>query len=89
MLYADDLALFSTTEAGLQRNIDRVHEYCTNWGLVINTDKSKVKVFSKTGRLVKNKFRFVVAMDELEYVNQFKYLGVIFTSNAKISVADP
>ena len=45
-------------------------------------------VFSKTGRLVKNKFRFVVGMDELEYVNQYKYLGVIFTSNAKFSVAE-
>ena len=87
LLYADDL-VFSTTEEGLQRNIDRVHEYCTNWGLVINTDKSKVMVFSKTGRLVKNKFRFVVGMDELEYVNQYKYLGVIFTSNAKFSVAE-
>ena len=79
LLYANDLVLLSTTEEGLQRNIDRVHEYCTNWGLVINTDKSKVMVFSKTGCLVKNKFRFVVGMDELEYVNQYKYLGVIFT----------
>ena len=42
LLYADDLVLFSTTEDWLQRNSDRVHEYCTNWGLVINTDKSKV-----------------------------------------------
>ena len=88
LLYADDLVLFSTTEEGLQINIDRVHEYCTNWGLVINTGKSKVMVFSKTGRLVKNKFRFVIGMDELEYVNQYKYLGVIFTSNAKFSVAE-
>ena len=34
-------------------------------------------VFSKTGRLIKNKFRFIVGMDELECVNQYKYLGVI------------
>ena len=63
MLYADDLVLLSTTEEGLQRNIDRVHEYCINWGLVINTDKSKVMTFSKTGRMVKDKFRFIVGMD--------------------------
>ena len=64
-----------------------MHEYCTNWGLVINTDKSKVMTFSKTRRMVKD-FRFVVGMDALEYVNQYKYLGVIFTSNAKFSVAE-
>ena len=29
LLYADDLVLHSTTEEGFQRNIDRVHEYCT------------------------------------------------------------
>ena len=38
--------------------------------------------------MVKGKFRFVVGIDELEYVNQYKYLGVIFTSNAKYSVAE-
>ena len=28
LLYADDLVLLSTTEEGLQKNIDRAHEYC-------------------------------------------------------------
>ena len=41
LLYADDLVLMSTSEEALQRNIDRVHEYCKPWGLAINTDKSK------------------------------------------------
>ena len=88
LLYADDLVLLSTTEEGLQRNIDRVHEYCTNWGLAINTDKSKVMTFSKTGRMLKNRYKFVIGTDDIEYVNQYKYLGVIFTSNAKFSVAE-
>ena len=90
LLYADDLVLLSTTEEGLQRNIDKVHEYCRQWGLVINTDKSKVMAFSKeriTG-INKNKFRFVIGNDDIEYVSQYKYLGVIFTSNAKFSVAE-
>ena len=45
LLYADDLVLLSTTEEVLHGNIERVHEYCTNWGLEINTDKSKVMTF--------------------------------------------
>ena len=59
LLYADDLVLMSTTEEGLQRNIDMVNEYCTKWGLAVNTDKSKVMTFSKTGRMLKDRFKFV------------------------------
>ena len=52
LLYADDLVLMSTTEEGLQRNIDKIQDFCTKWGLTINTNKSKVMTFSKTGRMV-------------------------------------
>ena len=38
LLYADDLVLLSTSEEGLQRNIDKIHEYCKMWGLAINTN---------------------------------------------------
>ena len=38
LLNADDLVLLSTSEEGLQRNIDKIHEYCKMWGLTINTD---------------------------------------------------
>ena len=86
LLYADDLVLMSTSEEG--RNIDKLHEYCTKWGLTINTNKSKVMTFSKTGRMVKDRFRFVIGKDDIEYVNQYKYLGIIFTSNAKFSIAE-
>ena len=51
LLYADDLVLLSTTEIGLQNNIDRVNAFCKSWGLAINTDKSKIMVFSKAGRV--------------------------------------
>ena len=77
----------STTEGELQSKIDMVNEYCTKWGLAVNTDKSKVMTFSKTGRMLKIRFKFVVGTD-IEYVNQYKYLGVIFTSNGKFSVAE-
>ena len=41
LLYADDLLLLSTSSAGLQKNIDRVHNFCHNWGLTINSEKIK------------------------------------------------
>ena len=36
--------------------------------------------------MIKDKFSLVVGMDESEYVYQYKYLVVIFNSNAKFSV---
>ena len=88
LLYADDLVLLSTTEEELQRNINRILDYCKMWGLTINTDKTKVMNFSKSGCVPKDKFRFVIGADDIEYVKQYKYLGVVFTSNAKFSVAE-
>lgn len=88
LLYADDLVLFSTTEAGLQCNMDKVHEFCKKWGLVINTNKSKVMSFSKSGRMFKDRARFVIGEEALDYVNQYKYLGVNISNTARFSVAE-
>ena len=35
----DDLVLLSTSEKELRSHLDRVNEFCINWGLLINTDK--------------------------------------------------
>ena len=88
LLYADDLVLLSTSEIGLQRNIDRVNKFCENWGLAINIDKSKIMVFSKNGCDTRDKFRFNLKGDEIEYVNQYKYLGVNFSNTGKFSLAE-
>lgn len=88
LLYADDLVLLSTTEIGLQSNIDRVNTFCKRWGLAINKDKSKIMVFSKTGRVPRDKFRYNLGGEEIEYVNHYKYLGVNFSNTAKFSVAE-
>ena len=50
-----------------------VNEYCTNWDLAVNTDKSKVMTFSKTEFMFEDRFKFVVGTDDIEYVNQYKY----------------
>ena len=88
LLYADDLVLLSTTEIGLQNNIDRVNAFCKSWGLAINIDKSKIMVFSKAGRVSKDKFRFNLGGEEMEYVNHYKYLGVNISNTSKFSVAE-
>ena len=44
--------------------------------------------FSKTGRVPKDKVRFNIVGEELEYVNHYKYLGVNSSKTAKFSVAE-
>ena len=45
-------------------------------------------VFSKSGRVPKDKFRYKVGGDEIEYVNNYKYLGVNFANTGKFPVAE-
>ena len=40
--FADDLILLSETAGGLQTALNRLENYCTKWGLVINSEKTKV-----------------------------------------------
>ena len=49
------------------------------WKLTVNTDKTKIMVFRKGGRLPKN-LNFNYRNVSIEMVNKFCYLGVLFTS---------
>ena len=88
LLYADDLLLLSTTAEGLQHNITKVHNFCKQWGLSINIDKTKIIVFSKSGRTCADRFNFIVGQTNLECVNSYKYLGVEISANGKFLTAE-
>ena len=66
LLYADDLLLLSTSETELQHNINIINAFCMKWGLAINVDK--VVLFSKNGRVSKDRFMFSVGQTCLECV---------------------
>lgn len=88
LLYADDLLLLSTSETSLQHNIDKVNEFCDKWGLSINSDKSKIMIFSKNGQVKKDRYTFNVGQIRLECVNQYKYLGVNISASGKFVIAE-
>ena len=46
--YADDGCIFSETVAGLQKGINILQQFCNDWNMYVNTDKTEVIVFSKT-----------------------------------------
>ena len=45
-------------------------------------------VFSKSGRVPKDKFRYKFWGNEIDYVNNYKYRGVNFANTGKFSVAE-
>ena len=49
MLFADDMVILGNSPADLQQRLDLLSEYCSKWGLQVNTVKSKILVFRKRG----------------------------------------
>ncbi len=78
LLFADDIILFSSTINGLQREIDELENYCDNWKLSVNMDKTKVVVF-KNGGKISGKEKWFFKGERLEITPFYKYLGVYFT----------
>ena len=76
LLYADDTVLMAETHDDLQNILNKFGEYCNTWRLKANTDKTKVIVFSR-GRQSTN-LKFTLNGSELEIVNEFNYLGILF-----------
>jgi len=52
--YADDTVVFAESSAQLQRVLNAMFEYCRMWDLKINSNKTKVVVFWKTKRCLRN-----------------------------------
>lgn len=79
LLYADDLILFSESKAGLQSSLNSLQAFCNKWKLKINYSKTKILVFTPSGR--KRVCTFNVGDELLEVVQAYKYLGITITSN--------
>ena len=85
-MYADDIVLLSTSPNGLQKKLDILQNYCNDWCLSVNTNKTKVLIFNKAGRLI-NKYDFMLNGVKLECVKTYKYLGIHFCASGSFTVA--
>ncbi len=82
LLYAYDTVVFADSADELQKSLDALYNYSSMWKLKVNVDKTKIMIFSKSGRSSKNE-KFSYNNIPLDIVNEFKYLGVIFKSNGR------
>lgn len=85
LLFADDMVIFGNSPEDLQNSLNGLHEYCSNWGLEVNTDKTKIMVFRKRGPLKMDEHWFY-DNKEVEVVNDFIYLGTVFSYTGSFSL---
>ena len=57
--------------------LDKLHDWCKKWRVLINTDKSKC-VHSRRSRQRRSNFELKIGSNSLETVDRYKYIGVIF-----------
>ena len=82
MLYADDTILLAESAEDLQVQLNAFGEYCDNWKMKVNVNKTKIMVFG-FGKLRQN-LKFTYKNVDIEIVKQFNYLGVIFTKTCNL-----
>lgn len=85
LLYADDLVLFSTNLEGLQTKMNQLVSFCQDWDLEINLSKSKAMLFRRSGKKCNEKL--TLKTDQIEFCQEYRYLGVILQSNGGHSKA--
>ena len=79
LLWADDLVLLALNKETLQKQLDVLYDYRVEWGLSVNMKKTAVMVFNKAGRILNCSRGFTFNNTEIDTVNSYCYLGVMFT----------
>ena len=85
LTYADDIVLLSSSSEGLQKRLDGLRTFCNDWCLDVNVCKTKILIFNKTGKLLKDEFSFDNA--PLECIQHYSYLGVYFSARGNFNFA--
>ena len=71
LLWADDLFLVSSSATGMQKQLNNLDKYCSQWQLVVNTLKTKILVFGM--RSISTVFTF--HGNTIETSSDYSYLG--------------
>ena len=79
LLFADDAAITSHTQAGLQRLMDRFSKACQDFSLTISIKKTEVLAQDATSPP-----QITINRQELAVVNTFKYLGSTISDNLSL-----
>ncbi|CAG5075373.1 Protein of unknown function [Cotesia congregata] len=79
LLYADDLVILARTINELKKSLKILEEYCTCNFLIVNINKTKIMHFRRGGP--REKRSLLLNGKTIEWVDEYIYLGVPFTSS--------
>jgi hypothetical protein len=83
-MYADDIVLLSESSTGLQESINKTVNHCLDQGLEVNISKTKVMHINNRSTISNN---FYIKEEQIENVNNYKYLGISFDSKGNLNQA--
>lgn len=83
--FADDICLVANSSEDLQIKINIAAEFFQDRSLNVNIQKTKILIFSKMK--AKNNFKFKWDEDDLEIVDEYVYLGILFHRNGTFKQA--
>ena len=83
LMYADDLIILSDNKEGIHNALDKLFIYCKTWKLSINTEKTKIMYINNPDKTSK----FYYDNVQLKTVNEYCYLGIIFTDKCTFNSA--
>ena len=75
LLWADDLIILALDPVTLQKQLDELHDFCKEWGIEINADKTKLIKFNSNYESSLNT-RFKIGNHALKEVDSYCYLGM-------------
>ena len=82
LMYADDTVILAESPEQLQLALNKHCEYCRKWNLTVNASKTKVMLFSR-GKCKYDKLCFKYGNGTISVIEDYVYLGVKFSYNAK------
>ena len=86
MLFAGDVLLISNIAVGLQQQLNILRNAAHKLNLLVNRDKSKIIIFRNGGHVAARE-KWLYDGIIMGVVNQYKYLGVVFSTDLTFSYA--
>ena len=74
-VYADDIAILSETEDGLQKMLDKLNDWCCKWRIIVNETKTKVLHFRPKAKSATGIIFLNCGDKKVDVDSSYKYLG--------------
>ena len=65
----------------MQNHINNLYKFCAAWHLIVSLPTTKVLIFNDSHKA--ENFIFNFGKETIDIVSEYKYLGIIFTSNSR------